>query len=292
MSALRLPLLGAFVGGCLCSAVMLGVWRMDAGAPASVPAPKQRANTTKVVTAALIPTPPPSLSEAAVEPPRAPSAALHDQAQAAEAEPPTPAGSPVSDILTDLETAYRRRLANAATEEALARQATAAATNAVIARAEAPREAAQAVVPVAAVAAARAPAPAVVAPAAVAPAAVAPVAAQVAAAPAPAVQEDQRPTAVHIGDINNINNTYVTNIRQGDVYLMQQQVAMMQYLQLLGMSSLAGRTGFGGMGVPAAAAPTARGMAAQTPQYRQFPSTLTNPDNPWGFTFAPPNLVH
>jgi hypothetical protein len=301
MSAFRLPLLGAFVGGCLSGAVLLGVWQTDAGAPASVPAPKQRATDAKVVTAALIPTTAPAPAEAPVEASRAPAA--HDAPPSADVEPPAPAGSAVSDILTDLETAYRRRLAKTAPEEApvaLAQQPpTPAVTNAAIAHAEPRREAATQVVAAVAPAPTVAPAviaavptaaPAAIAPlaqVAIAPAAVVPVAAQAAAAPA--AQADQRPTAVHIGDINN--NTYVTNVRHGDVYLMQQQVAMLQYLQLLGVSSLAGRAGLAGVGLPVNT-PVARGMAPQTPQYRQFPSTLTNPDNPWGFTFAPPNLVH
>jgi len=59
-----------------------------------------------------------------------------------------------------------------------------------------------------------------------------------------------------------------------------QQLAMLEYMQLLGMSSYAGLANPG---------PRARGLA---PQRAPFPSTLTNPDNPWGFNFAPPNLVH
>ncbi len=86
--------------------------------------------------------------------------------------------------------------------------------------------------------------------------------------------------SVHFGDVNQ--NTYITNVRQGDVYVVQQQIALMQYMQLLGQAPVA----------HVAPAHGGRAALSQTPQYRQFPSTLTNPDNPWGFNFAPLNLVH
>jgi hypothetical protein len=307
MSAIRLPLIGGFVGGCLSSAVLLAAfWPGD---PASVPAPKQRSSNSELVTASLVPTsarPPRKVKDDAARPP---SSAAQDESSSAEAEPPTPPGSAVSDILTDLETAYRRRLAKAVPEEApaaVAHQPSAQVVSA-LAHAEPAREVAtQAVIqattvvppvtPATLVPAAPARAPAAIVAPPTAPAEVAAAASEVAAVPqvaaAPAPQVGQHPPAVHIGDINNTYVTNVTNVRHGDVYLMQQQVAMLQYMQLLGLSSLAGRTGLSGMGVPAAATPMARGMSPQTPQFRQFPSTLTNPDNPWGFTFSPPNLVH
>jgi hypothetical protein len=79
-----------------------------------------------------------------------------------------------------------------------------------------------------------------------------------------------------MGDVNQ--NTYITNVRQGDVYLIQmQQLATLQYMQLLSMSS----------GLPA----PARHVRGAGPQGMPFPSAITNPDNPWGFHFAPLNLV-
>jgi hypothetical protein len=73
-------------------------------------------------------------------------------------------------------------------------------------------------------------------------------------------------------------NTYITNIRQGDVYLIQlQQLANLQYMQMLGMAS--------GLATPV------RHSSGPAPQRTRFPSGITNPDNPWGFNFAPPNLV-
>ncbi|HEY3253953.1 MAG TPA: hypothetical protein VGJ91_08405, partial [Polyangiaceae bacterium] len=97
-----------------------------------------------------------------------------------------------------------------------------------------------------------------------------------------------RPPDIHYGDVNQ--NTYITNVRQGDVYVVQQQLALMQYMQLLGASSAAGMAQPSHAHVGRGAA--FRGVPQAAPQYKQFPSTLTNPDNPWGFNFAPPNLVH
>jgi hypothetical protein len=86
------------------------------------------------------------------------------------------------------------------------------------------------------------------------------------------------PSEIQIGDVNQ--NTYnITNVREGDVYLVQmQQIAMLQYMQLLGMS-------------PGVAAPARRGRGAGH-QSTPFPSSIPNPDNPWGFHMAPLHLVH
>jgi hypothetical protein len=87
-------------------------------------------------------------------------------------------------------------------------------------------------------------------------------------------------TEIRYGDVNQ--NTYVTNIRQGDVYLVQlQQLAALQYMQLLGVSSSA----------PATPARRGAHVAGALAQRSPFPSGITNPDNPWGFHFAPLNLV-
>ncbi len=95
------------------------------------------------------------------------------------------------------------------------------------------------------------------------------------ALPAVAALGSDRPIEIHYGDVNQ--NTYVTNVRQGDVYQIQlQQLAVLQYLQLLG-------------GSPGLAASPRRGGGGH--QRTAFPSGITNPDNPWGFHFSPPNLV-
>jgi hypothetical protein len=89
------------------------------------------------------------------------------------------------------------------------------------------------------------------------------------------------PSEIHYGDVNyGDQNTYITNVRQGDVYLIQmQQVAMLQYMQLLGMSS--------GLAAPAGHV----GGAGHQQQRGALSSGITNPDNPWGFHFARPHLV-
>jgi hypothetical protein len=276
MSATRLPLLGAFAGGCLSAAVLFVVWQASSD---DVPAPKERARSVELVApavAARIAEPPPPVRE--VVKLDSPAPAASDRVSA-ELEP-APTGSAVSDILTDLEAAYRQRLIAAArAEAAAANEPTPARASTTAAPAE-PRE----IVTRAAAPVSPAVVPAAVAPTVVAPAAVALVAPSepAAVAPAPVAQVDSRPPAVHFGDINQ--NTYVTNVRQGDVYVIQQQIAMMQYMQLLGASAgLAQPANFPRGGLP---------QAAQRPPFRQFPSTLTNPDNPWGFNLAPPNLVH
>ena len=307
MSAIRVPLLCAFAGGCLSGVILLGVWRADT--EAAIPMQQQLARSNELLAAALAA----SNAERGREVPneRAPMPApvarhevAHHEPATADSEAPAPAGSAVSDVLMDLEAAYRKRLVgDAPAESANAREnpTITASTSIASAPPEATREpvaapappAAAVVTPAVAVAppAVVAAAPVAVAPppaVAAAPVAPAPVAAPPAeAAPAPIAQRDSR-APVHYGDVNQ--NTYVTNVRQGDVIVVQQQLAMLQYLQLLGASSAAAGlvqpTRFGRGVQPQMV------QRAPAPQFRQFPSTLTNPDNPWGFNFAPPNLVH
>jgi hypothetical protein len=293
MSAIRLPLLCAFAGGCLSSAVLFGLWRADTAAAVAVPTRQQQVtHPPELAKTSNSPRSTELLAEAPLPRPPAPDAkgeasTSKDAADLGNAEP-TPAGSAVSDVLTDLEAAYRQRLIAAARAEAaeaateLERSSPPARPASALAQPEAPRAV---TAPVAATAAPVAVAPIAAAPVAVVPIAAAPVVvAPIApAAPTRVAQNDSRPVDVHYGDVNN---TYITNVRQGDVYVMQQQIAMMQYMQLLGASSAVGHV------APAHVARATLAQGAPSPQYRQFPSTLTNPDNPWGFNFAPPNLVH
>ena len=293
MSAIRLPLLCAFAGGCLSNALLFGLWRVGEGASDSAARQQHRSdNVVELVTAA-------SATPSVAQPsePVAASAADrgHDPASEAavavtpvasdlDSAGPTPAGSAVSDVLTRLETAYRERVAARAPAPASAiqeRAPAAAPPDTALAPTEAPpsvppqpvAEVVPAVSPVAATA------PAAFAPQ-VAPAALAPQ--QPAAMPALAAQDappPPPPSEIHYGDVNyGDQNTYITNVRQGDVYLIQmQQVAMLQYLQLLGMSS--------GLAAPG------RHVGGAGRQRGTLSSGITNPDNPWGFHFAPPNLV-
>jgi len=280
-----MPVLCAFAVGCLSSAVLLGVWRADSQAEAAARKPRPHA-------AELVLPPVEHHSELAADPTPTPTAQAdresdtNPEPQAAKdvpdvvSAPPSPGGSAVSDVLTDLEAAYRQRLIAAARAEAeAAAERPINPPPASAAPAEPPPEvAAQPPARVAPVALltppAAAPAPAPAAP----PAAIEP---QVPPAPALVAQNDVRPVDVHIGDVNQ--NTYITNVRQGDVYVIQQQLAMLQYMQALATPNAASaRSGH-----------VSRGVAQHQPQqFRQFPSTLTNLDNPWGFNFSPPNLVH
>ena len=298
MSAIRLPLLCAFAGGCLSNALLFGLWRTADSAGAS--SAKQQHRSHNVVELVAAATAAPSVeqpsdlvvADAADRGHAATTDAVSTQAaQDVDSAGPPPAGSAVSDVLTQLEAAYRARVATSAPAQTAATQehssAAAPADNSVAAAepargvaAQPPAEVVPAISPVAIAAAIE---PRAIAPAAVAPqvAAVAPqvaaVAPQVAAVPVVAVQDAPSPTEIHYGDVNQ--NTYITNVRQGDVYLiqMQQQVAMLQYMQMLGMSS--------GVAAPA------RRAGGAAPQRARFPSGITNPDNPWGFHFSPPNLV-
>ena len=298
MISSRVALLAAFGVGCLSTALLFGVWRADSGEQGNAVS-KARPRSAHVVTAALVApnvAPPVEASDDSVRAVARAEPAEH--VDAVKAEPPAtadaaevgnapPGGSAVSDVLTDLEAAYRQRLIAAARAEAAARDETSAPSERSAPpptsppQVEPPREAvAQAVVPVAAPVAPP-PAPVAVAPAP--PPVEAPPSVAVEVPPTATIiaQNDARPVDVHIGDVNQ--NTYITNVRQGDVYVIQQQLAMLNYM--------AGAAAYPGM----ARAPHAHGVAQHQPQqsgFRQFPSTLTNLDNPWGFNFAPPNLVH
>jgi len=286
MNAGRLSLLGAFAGGCLSAAVVFGFWRTDPGATHQVPAPHSAPVAASLVDPSTLSAAP--QRDTVDEAERAPEVVA--QAEPAPAEPTAhaaeevasasaaPGGSAVSDVLTDLEAAYRQRLIAAARAEAEAAPAPVAANTTPSEVKPAPEVATRTVAPVVPVNAVSNPSlpVSVAAPPPEPPAQAAPPAQVVVA------QNDARPPDVHIGDVNQ--NTYnITNVRQGDVYVTQ-QLAMLQYMQLLGAASNLGQ-----------AQPTHVGRVAgqrSTPQFKQFPSTLTNLDNPWGFNFSPPNLVH
>jgi hypothetical protein len=100
-------------------------------------------------------------------------------------------------------------------------------------------------------------------------------------------QNDARPPDIHIGDVNQ--NTYITNVREGDVYVIQQQLALMQYMQMMGNPASVANAAYS---APTHTSHAAQGWSQHQPQNAQFRSTLTNLDNPWGYHFAPPHLVH
>lgn len=311
MLAKRLPLLSAFAVGCLTSAALIGFWRTSGAAPSPAVHHGARDRTSEPLVAAnaapsaisdqahpdRAPAPEATLDHgpAGVEPPTQPSSG--DTSVGSLAEP----GSSVVDTLAHLEAAYRQALAVADLRDtapsappapappgagpSVADREPAAPPPAIEpppppssepspqrrpARAEAAVAVADTPAPpkstLQADTAAVPPEPPPLPPSPWANAANA-FAPPDAAPPRDAYAADTRP------------NVYIGNINQGDVYQVQ-QLAILQYIQLLAPMAAAGNA-FPGR------AP--RGVSARRPT--PFPSTLTNPDNPWGFDFHPPVLV-
>jgi hypothetical protein len=296
MSAIRLPLLYAFAGGCLSNVVMFGLWRAAEGTGGSAVRQQHPShNVVEVVATASVAQPSELVSANAADREHDATTAVAPTPVASDVDSagPTPAGSAVSDVLARLETAYRERVAARAPAQPSSTPERATATapeDSAVAVAEpaagVPAQPAAEVIPampVAVVTEPRATAPAALPPQVVVPA----LPPQVAAMPAVAGPDAPPPTEIHYGDVNQ-NTFNITNVREGDVYLVQlQQVAMLQYMQLLGMSP--------GMAAPAR---HAGGAGRQRGTFMSggrssgaLSSGITNPDNPWGFHFAPPNLV-
>jgi hypothetical protein len=277
MLAKRMPLLWVFAGGCLSGATLIHFWRADTEvAPSPTRAAIARtAEAPPIETASAAPAPatPPEHVSAEPQVPRD-----------TDEESPSPAdpGHSVADVLARLEAEYRQGLATATpTEPPPSVQQT-------IAPAEAPAPPpalAPTPAPAAAIAATTV-APAREVPARALPAheepAVAVVAAVAHAAPAQDVHVDKVDIgAVHIGDVHR--NTQVSYVQQNDAYLLQlQQLALLQNLQLLALSPYAR--------FPASGSPAHKpnGTRRRPPA---FPTSLTNPDNPWGFDFPPTILA-
>jgi hypothetical protein len=281
MPAKHLPLLSVFAGGCLSGAVAVALLANEAeprtarAAPASIEqsvAPPRATHdaarddvTAEAATARATSTQPPQRS-------------AHDDGGDPSAQEATRS---VADILLHLEAAYREQLAEVARSVSPPPLA------------KAPVEAAPEREPRAREQAPPAPAlrttsskalPEVEAP----PARVAELEAAPPAPPRALASETKPPSVAYAGDVQQ--NIYVGDVVQGDVYQLQ-QLAVLQYLQLLALSP---QTRF------MASAPPARGRAGlpqpgvqHTPARRRpaFPSSVTNPENPWGFVFPPPMLA-
>lgn len=267
MDAKRLQLLGAFAAGCLATLAFVGS-RFSDGED------RPNAVVARVVTA------PPALAanledeadgSALVAAPAkaASSATLEDDAK-------TESGRSVAEVLGRLEAAYREELGRAqgGREEV------------AVAPAEPERSASETAAAVA---------PPVMAPAAIAPAAsVAPVLtapaavvdhAAVNAAPAPVlVAQTEAPARsvttgdIHVGDTHR--NLNAGSVHQGDAYVLQQQLALIQYIQFVALSQHG-----------AVAAPPQNARKPLPRRVPVFSTHLTNPDNPWGFDFPPTVLV-
>lgn len=97
-------------------------------------------------------------------------------------------------------------------------------------------------------------------------------------------QSAPQPSNVHVGDLHQ--NIYLGNVHQGDLLQVQQlqlqQLAILEYLQLLALSSQRPSSSSGRAHAPG---------SAPTRRPRPFSMALTNPDNPWGFDFPPTVLV-
>ncbi len=280
MLARRLTLLTVFVGGCLSGATLIVFWRGEAPA---VPSGEEPAVATQLRSrdepAAEAPTEVPvahvttkrAPASAELSPPKdAPAPTLGDVTGTAS---PADAGSSVADVLASLEAAYRQKVAAAAPSappepapiaDPTPSPAPAPAATAVVVAGRAPIAPPQPVAQAELVARR--------------PEAQPPVTSDTAAAPAVAARDDARPT-ITVRDVHH--TTYVNNVHQGDVVLMQ-QLALLQNIQLLALSPYARPT------APAFPVHTPRGTTRRAPP---FATSLTNPDNPWGFDFPPTVLA-
>ncbi len=272
----RLPLLWAFAGGCVLSAALISAFHGGTGTrstdargaretePRQEPALAYRVERHHEVAA------------------KERSASEEDSAP--QAEP----GSSVANVLTRLEAAYRAGLGAAGPDAAPmnARQEptppdppqqaaetvpaapTATTTLAEAAPEEAPAHEETAVV-LAAAAPPTTPAPSPAGHSVPAPATDAP--------RALASLDDVRPRDIHIGDVQQ--NNYAGDVHQGDVYVVQ-QLAVLQYVELAAPSP-SGRLHSRGNRLP----------GWNTRRAPLFATSLTNPDNPWGFDFPPTVLA-
>jgi hypothetical protein len=289
MLAKRLPLLTAFASGGLSVATLFAFWL---GGTDTAPAlgqqrPSERARPLAQASVreqaspddgsalrqaerkqAPEPTPAPDPAPSEAPPSGGVSA---DSTAPSDAEP----GSSVADVLIGLEAAYRQGLAappagTSTSAPASAPAITPPAPPPALVREVSPPPAASKET---AVVAADAPSPPKSAPSASA-AATSPTV----AAPAPALVANARPTNVHVGDVHQ--NISGRDTHQGDVVQVQ-QVAVFQYLQWFNLPP----------GTTTSSPPPTRRPGMMT---RGRPTTLTsitNPDNPWGFYFPPTPLV-
>ena len=254
-----LPLFSAFLGGCLFTAAVIGFGGSERRSRAVTPS-ERSAN----MFVSALETEPESESEIH---PHSASAQVVDDAGSAEEM-----GSSVADVLARLETAYRKVSVEPTTEASAAPVAAVPVTAPSATPEPAPSTAASAVAAVLATAPVNA--------AAVPESATAtePAAGTEPAAvtePAPATYVAELHADIRVGDVN-----------QGDRYPVEELVVL-QYLQLLALSSYAG------LSVPPPRAhPPVRAPRLRQPARTAFPITaIPNPDNPWGYNFPPPALV-
>lgn len=305
----RLPLLWAFAGGCVSGAVLVGVWRVEAATPPASTR-QARASTALVANGAEPRQAPPSNA-----PPWSAQSANgadhtvgrdgtalveHDELGGGVVAEP---GRSVADVLTRLEAAYREGLhVDAPVDARTAAPSVESVQPAPTAEATADSaERAQDVPAVAGVTVAGvtvAPAPVQAATPEPAPVAVARVGepAKRGSDAAPEPLADPHAKSESVLALNAaappaasvVQNVYVGSVHQGDVVQVQ-QLAVLQYMQLLALSQV---------GLAPVSAPLhpkqVRSVSPAAPAARRapaFPSSITNPDNPWGFDFPPPVLA-
>lgn len=279
MLAKRIPFLLVFAGGCLSGAVLIG---FVGAAPERAAAPKRAVNLDRAPAGATQTAEGGehdgevhrAAPELVVSPP-------HDAEGAASES--SPEGSSLAEVLARWEATYRAGLVAARAPEpaplpvAAPPPATESASPVVNA------------VPVAAPPAVAQPLPAPPALAMAAPpvlAVTAPPAGVLAPDPAPVIasREEPRPRDIHVGDVNHVT---IGSVHLGDVVQVQQQLALLQYMQLLALTPGA-RVAAPGVGF-APAAPTPRRGGPRRPA--PFSTSLTDPNNPWGFDFPPTVLA-
>ena len=250
-----LPLFSAFLGGCLFTAAVIGFGGSERR-PRAVTPSERSAN----MFVSPLETEPESESE--IHPHSAPAQVVDDAGTAEEM------GSSVADVLARLETAYRKVSVEPTTEASAAPVATVPVTAPSATPEPAPSTATSAV--------------AVLATAPVNDAAV-PESAEPAAGTEPAAVTEPAP-ATYVAELHA--DIRVGDVNQGDRYPVEELVVL-QYLQLLALSSYAG------LSVPPPRAhPPVRAPRLRQPARSAFPITaIPNPDNPWGYNFPPPALV-
>lgn len=273
MLAKRLPLLLAFAAGSLGTA-FVGFGREETGATAA-PQPQRTSQPVFAPTSA----PPPPTSAPEDDAPEQ-STVAHDLARADEAA--SEAGNSLAEVLMRLEASYRQAVAaEPSPVEAPVAHAPATSNDEDVAEAAVEPASAPVATPAApVVVAATEPATRSPRPLPAKAPEVTADNARIARAP-----EHSPPGDVHIGDVHQ--NIYLGEVHQGDLLQVAQlhqaqQLAILQYMQLIALSSQAKQA-------PSRRAQTAPGPISRRPQ--PFSTSLTNPDNPWGFDFPPTVLV-
>jgi hypothetical protein len=269
----RMPLLLVFAGGCLSGAVLIGFVRAE---PESARAPKPtKAWQGRVVTLAQASDSRDGDHDVVRAEPQVAAASLERIEPSGDDAPES--GTSLAEVLARLEATYRERL--------VASQAPQGAPP----TAPDPVAPAIAAAPVSSALAAAAPVPAA---APVELPAAAPKSVHVPVPPVPglrdeaarvALRDEAPPRNVHVGDVNNVN---IASVHLGDVVQVQ-QLALLQYMQLLALTPAAG------VAAPRAGiAPPAHVQRRHLPRRPPpFSTSLTDPNNPWGFDFPPTVLA-